>query len=129
MKKRYEYHIENINSASLVSLDDPCRFSTIYERAYDADGNPLTYFIESFASEKDYDSKKGLVGHICPRCGNWVFVDKDQDQDDNPYCSKCDEDYQNIYSEEEMIDLILSWMVDDIYPYSEIRINDELIKA
>lgn len=132
MKNRYEFNIEDINSARIISLSEG-NFTVKYDRIFDEDGNPTNQFFLSYIGENDMSKEsEGLIGVICPICGSYMFIDKNKAEDESFDPSTdlncCTEEDIIIYSESELIDEIYSYMDKDDFVKHMIYINNILIQ-
>ena len=132
MGNKYEFKIEEINSARIIGLSEG-NFTVKYDRMFDEDGNPMNQFIVSYIAENDMSKEsEGLIGITCPICGYCTFIDKDKAEDESfdPIfdLNHCSEEEAVIYSEEEFIDEIYSYMSPDEFTGAMIYINSTLIQ-
>ena len=132
MANKYEFKIEEIQSVRIISLDE-CNFTVKWDRVVDDDGIPVRSFVESYIA--DYDKSKeeeGKIGVICPICGSFVFIDKDKTEDESFDSSfdlnHCTENDMIYYSEDELIEMIYSYMNPDEFSGCMIYINNVLIQ-
>lgn len=132
MKNRYEFNIEDINSARIISLSEG-NFTAIYDRMVDEDGNPMNQFLASYIAENDMSKEsEGLIGITCPICGSCTFIKKNKLEDElfDPKfdLNHCNEEELIIYSEQEFIEEIYSYMNPDEFSNVIIYINSILIR-
>lgn len=124
MRNTYEFNIEYINK---IKVDDGS-LCVEYKRMDDPIEDKW-FFIETFHSNLDYNENTGEFESICPRCGTWnnstiqpILTTSDYE------CKSCDTTYHELYSEEDMIDIILSFMEEDTFNDITLSINDIIIK-
>ena len=121
MSNKYEFKIEDINSVIIATITDPLKYSITLTRKINEDGTPTRVFVETYSAEKDYEDE-GLVGVICPRCGVWNYYDLSYNGEYN-LCKDYHENYENTYSENELITLVMSYMDEETFPDIAIFIN------
>ena len=122
MRNKYEFNIEDIISCTVVSPYDEQQLTVGYVRIEDENGNNTRNFVTKYYAHQDTISQEGMIGTICNRCGAWTFCE--EDSSDNT-CKHCESDYKETYTEEEMIDLILSYVEDEeLFRDVNLFIND-----
>ena len=121
MRNKYEFKIEEITSAFIQTTTDKYLYTTIFNRKDDNE------FIITHSALVD-SSKDGVVKVICPRCGRWNTFDEDEFYNGNTECDQCSDDYEEYCNENEFIEIILSFMDEDIFKEVIININEIHIK-
>ena len=129
MGNRYEFKAEEIDKVAIISIGSEYRYDTFYTRKMDEDGNPTRLFITNWDSDPDIDGDK--VKCICKRCERWNTFNIEEwksPEFNSNLCNYCEEDYEDIISEEDLIELVLSYMDKDLFFVVNLYINDILIK-
>ena len=124
MRNKYEFNIEDINSVIITDLTDAFKISTNCIRKKNDDGTPSRMFVEKYSAEEDY-SEDGIIGVICSRCGTWNYYDEAsyeffKENDFKHACPACKPEDETSYDENDLIDLIQSFI-------NEESFNDVLI--
>ena len=101
MKNSYEFNIEEIDSVIIVSNDDS-KYTTLYHRKY-IDDKPTESFILTYSANVSRD--KNGVKVICERCGSWYY----NNTLTSVPCQSCTDDYEDIISEDDLINTIMSF--------------------
>ena len=124
MRNKYEFRIEDIHNVLIVSKGKD-QYSNVFSRKYDDDGNPTEFFIQTYNAEPEFiDDDKVKV--ICSRCEGWNVFDKSKYFDDDDFkfvCEHCTEDYEDVIHENELIDIINSYMDEELFFDVSILIN------
>ena len=118
MRNNYEFDIKDINKIVAIDNNSVCNYKTEYVRIDAGD------FIETCHSDPIIELNK--VNIVCERCGAWTSytLDEFNSKDFNPVCSKCKSDYESIYSEDEIIEIIMSFMDKEVFNGITLLIND-----
>lgn len=129
MKNKYEFNIEDINSVVIIDKKPGSDYCTVYARKYDESNNKTMEFIETHHSNAEINKNTGEIKVLCSRCGTWnnYYINNTEDYDINNIefeCKFCTEGYQIIYTEDEMIGLIMSFMDKDMFNTIKIIINN-----
>ena len=133
MANKYEFNIEDINSVIITSLKHEDKYTIKCNRKMNEDGTPSTMFVETYSAEEDRTSEDGLIGVICRRCGTWNFCSKEnyevfKQNDFETMCPDCDDEYENVYGEDHLIETIMSFMDEESFFDVMIFINGRLIE-
>ena len=124
MRNKYEFRIEDIHNVLIVSTSES-QYSNVYSRKYDEDGKPTQYFVQTFNAEPE-EIEDGKIKVICSRCEGWNVFDKSDyfDNDDFEFiCEYCVEDYEDTIHEDEVIEIINSYMDEELFYDVSILIN------
>lgn len=121
MKNKYEFNIEDINSVIIVTKDHT-RYTTTFNRKFE-DGEPTEEFIETYSANITLNPNPGIFKIVCERCGTWRKVVSQ----DIP-CESCTSDYEDVVSEDELIERIYSFMNDEMFWDVMIFINGRQIE-
>ena len=124
MRNRYEFKIEEIHNVFIVSKTSDLQYTNIYSRKYDEDGNPTRLFVQTYNAEPE-EIEGDKIKVICSRCEAWNVYDKSDYYDNEEFvieCEQCADDYEEIITEEDLVDIINSLMGEDFYDVS-ILIN------
>lgn len=120
MKNTYEFNIEDINSVIIVTKDST-QYTTTFNRKFE-DSKPTEEFIETYSANSVFDDDHTLTA-ICERCGTWNKVTKITHE-----CESCTSDYEDIVSEDELIERIYSYLNDEMFWDVMIFINGRQIE-
>lgn len=122
MKNTYEFNIEDINSVIVVTKDIT-QYTTTFTRKYN-NHKATEEFIETYSGNnlKDNDGSEN-INILCERCGTWRKVIST-----NIPCESCTSDYEDIVSEDELIERIYSFMNDEMFWSVMIFINGRQIE-
>lgn len=126
--KKYEFNIEDINIVVVKDKTSSYNYKTVYTRDALAIGEEPTFIESPYA---DPIVGENGVEIICNRCGVWNSYSHDEYIDetfDSKKCPNCDEHMKITHTENEMIDIIMSFMDKEIFESIELTINDILIK-
>ena len=123
MKNTYEFNIEDINSVIIVTKDFT-QYTTTFNRKFE-DNKPTEEFIETYCANsiRDDDGTKN-INLLCTRCGTWRKVSHDQLSS----CESCTFDYEDMVSEDEIIEIISSYINDEMFWDVMIFINGKQIE-
>lgn len=130
MKKRYEFNMEDIQSVSLSTTESD-QYTMNFVRKYDENGNDTQKFITTYSAIPETSTTdKSKMSCVCKRCGNWQSYDKEKvlSKDFKFECVKCEEGYEDLASEESVMNEIYAYMDEDVFFESEVVINGTLIK-
>lgn len=127
MSNTYEFNIEDINSVIAIDVNSSCNYKTEYTRIINKCGEYQSkYFVET--SHSDPIIEDNTVKIVCERCGTWnsyPIEDYNSDKfDKNNICPRCESNYKNLYSENEIISIIMSFMDKEIFDGIKLIIND-----
>ena len=125
MANRYEFKIEDIHNVMIISNTSESQYTNVYSRKYDEDGNPTQYFVQTYNAEPE-EIEDGKVRVICSRCEGWNVFDKNEyfDNDEFKYeCAHCAEDYEDIIHEDDLIEVVKSYMDEELFFDVSILIN------
>ena len=121
MKNRYEFKIEEINEVRIVTVSDPLKYTILCKREL-KEGTPLRTFKETYSAHPDYNEELGIVGIICPKCGDWNYFDKSIY--DNVSSFECDnEDCDDNYCDENSIINLVHSIINESFNEIELYIN------
>lgn len=123
MKNKYEFNIEDINSVIIVTKDSS-QYTTTFNRKFEND-KPTEEFIETYSANAVYNDLTTKL--ICERCGTWYDVHATS-LDYRGKCESCTSDYEDIVSEDELIERIYSFMNDEMFWDVMIFINGRQIE-
>lgn len=121
MRNKYEFKIEEISTVKVT--DKSSNYSTTYFRI-EKDSKLTRDFIVFYgAPPEELDDK---ISVICPRCERWNTFDPDEykSKDFKYKCKYCDDDYKEIIGETSLIDVIQSYLTEDLYFDVDLMIND-----
>ena len=121
MKNKYEFKIEDINEAKVISNTSD-NFTTTYTRRNDK------LFIVTYTAdieESKTDRSKEMV--ICNRCGAWNSVNKGEYDENNFICKHCYNLQEDTITESNLIDTILSFLDEEIFFDVELYIYGKKI--
>lgn len=127
MANKYVFNVDEINEVKVIAKTGD--YTTIYNRKCDDEGNPSTYFVQSYFAPVD-ESEEGIVKVMCPRCEGWnIFTKEFYNSDDFEYeCKHCEDDYEDYIEENEMAKNIMGLMDKETFKDIELIINDIIIK-
>lgn len=123
-KKKYEFRIEDIHTVLIVSKSES-KYTNTFSRKYDEDGNPTLYFIQTYNAEPE-EIGDDTIRVICNRCEGYNVFDKSEYFDNEDFkftCDQCADDYEDIIHENELIDIINSYMDEEYFFDVSIFIN------
>ena len=123
MNNLYEFDIDEIKSVTVIDTEGSCNYKTEYTRIETDNGN--TYFLERIYSDPIIEGNRVKV--VCQRCGHWnsfSLKEFNSDEFDPDSCTKCSSTYENLYSEDEMINIIMSFLEKDTFKGIKLFIND-----
>ena len=129
MANRYEIRVEDINRVTIQDISGDSRYDVFYNRKFDENGNPTRDFVVVYEADPDIDGE--YIKCICKRCERWntfKYEDWKKPGFDENQCEHCSEDYEVIMSENELVELILSYMDKDLFFDINLYINDTLIE-
>ena len=129
MRNRYEFNIDKINVVMIESKSEGF-YTNVYMRKIDEHGKRTRKFVRTFHAEPDDSVGNGNILILCNRCESWNEVSKDK-LDDPDYefkCKHCTEDYEDIITEEELINAINGAMDPDVYFDIKLIINNIIIE-
>ena len=128
MKNVYEFNIEDIKTVKIVTLTDEFKYTLVYTRTKVLHEDTF-YLSHDALPDLTVD---GEVSIICPKCGIWnKFSEEFYNSEEYKFtCSsgKCIDRFYDVISEDELIDVIMSYMDEGVFNELEITINDILIK-
>lgn len=122
MKNRYEFKIEDINTVKAVSVATSDNFTTTYTRR---DKLFITTYTADIEESKS-DRSKEMV--ICNRCGSWNSLNKGEYDENNFICSNCYNLAEHAITEEKLIEIVLSFLDEEVFFDIELYINDKKIE-
>ena len=123
MANKYVFNFDEINKVQVITTSGD--YTTIYSRKFDDNGNPSTYFVQTYYAPVD-ESEPGVVKVMCPRCEGWnTFKTEYYNSDDFEYdCKHCEDDYEDYIEENEMVESIMSLLDPETFNDIELFIND-----
>lgn len=125
MKNTYEFNIEDINSVIIITKDST-QYTTTFTRKF-KDNKPTEEFIETYSANDVHNDNTIITKQICERCGTWYDVNPTR-LDYRYKCESCTSDYEDIVSEDELIERIYSFMNDEMFLDVMIFINGRQIE-
>lgn len=123
MRNIYEFNIDEINKVTAIDIDGSCNYRTEYTRVESDNGN--TYFLERAYSDPIIEGNKVKV--VCQRCGHWnsYTLDEYNSEEFNPdECAKCPSTYEDLYTDQELIKIVESFMEEETFKGIKLIIND-----
>ena len=129
MANRYEIKAEDINRVTIRDITSDSNYSVFYNRKLDENGTPTREFVVIYEADPDIDGEN--IKCICKRCERWNtfnYEDWKKPGFNENQCEYCSEDYETIVTENELIDLVLSYMDEDLFFDVDLYINDVLIR-
>lgn len=125
-RNKYEFNIEDINTAKVSTIPDEHNYAVIYTRKF-INEKPTTDFIMTYEADED-DDMNGSIGVLCPRCGIWSYYDAtDTEKIQEKHCERCTKDFEEIISEDELISILLSYMNQETFLDISLTINNKYI--
>jgi len=123
VKNSYEFNIEDINNVKFIS-HGKFTYTINYKRICDENNNPTLYFKEEHQAEIE-TTDNDHIGKVCSHCGSWNYFHRSLYEDENFVysCEHCDGS-DIIQPEEEVVDMISSFMNESDFQDIDIYIND-----